>query len=501
MKEKKISKKRVLLPGGIFLFCITAGLVFLFWFGYRVHHIPSDKIRNADIEALSRGDYEAVMLSMYTPEAFSAEEFEHFRGIPTVQAFHPFVNLADIGNYLEQSFFGNNNLSHVYIGLDPFVISGLYGHHASLYAKDYARYLTEYVEAHDDVLFELLIPAYSLSYLKTLSDSTYTELIDSYRNLVNIYIPYGNVYVYFLGHEEWLIANSGNYAGSTCLTSSILRLVAAYSIANDRYILKPDNMEERFEQMTDLVRETDISYPDLAEWCIVFIGDSIFEYNAGSRSVSGVVENLSGAQVYNCSKGGIAAAEDPEEILSFNRMVTRFLEQDTSGLDDSMNFKLELQKYIRESHEGRKYCFALNFGLNDYATGTPIENPADGFDVNTYSGAMRTGISRLKEAYPEAVILLQTPTYAIGFSEGTEILGEGGGTITDYVKAAISVAQDMDVLCINNYDDSGINADTYEKYLADGCHPNETGAFLLGRRILEVMEGLVGNDVQADKGD
>lgn len=489
MKEKQHGRnKRVLLFVSIFLFCVTAGLVLLFWFGYRVHHVPSDIVRDTDIAALSQGDYEAVLLSMYTPEAFEAGDFDHFRGIHTVQASHPFVNLADIGDYLEQSFSCNNNLSNVYIGLDPFVVSGLYGYHTTFYAKDYASYLTDYVEAHDDVLFEFLIPAYSLDYLRSLSDRQYTELINAYRNLVDLYIPYDNVKIHFLGSEEWLIANPGNYDSSIDLTPSILRLVVAYTIGNDKYVLTLDNMEGRFGQMTELVQESPVIYPDLSEWCIVFFGDSIFEYNAGSRSIPGVIENLSNAQVYNCSQGGIPATEDPDAILSFNRMIERFLEQDTSGLDVNMNFNLELTDYMQESQQGKKYCFVLNYGLNDYFCGYPVENPADDFDVGTYAGALRTGISTLKEAYPESVILLLTPTYTILFSGGTEINGEEGGVLTDYVEAAVNAAQDMDVICINNYTGSGINADSQEKYLADGCHPNETGALLLGRRILEEIE-------------
>lgn len=492
MKKKKHGRRRgILLAGSIMLFCITAALVCMSLFVYRVHHVPSDGIRDADIATLSQGNYEAVILSMYTPESFSAEEFEYFLGIASVQAFHPFVNLADIGDYLEQSFSGNDDLSIVYIGLDPFAVSRLYGYHTFLYAKDYEKYLTEYVQDHNNVVFKFLIPAYSMEYMQSLSDNEYTELINAYRNVVNLYTLYDNVDICFLGHEEWLIANPGNYVSPTGCNPAILRLSVAYTLRDDRYSLTPDNMEERFDQMTELVQDSSVTYPDLSEWCMLFFGDSIFEYHAGSRSVSGVVEGMSGAQVYNCSQGGIPATEDPKASLSFNRMVTRFLEQDISGLDDTPNFRLELTDYIQENHEGKRYCFVLNYGLNDYFGGHPVENSADGFDVGTYAGALRTGISTLKETYPEAIIILMTPTYTGLFSGGTDINGERGGVLTDYVEAAVGVAQDMDIVCMNNYTDSGINADTQEMYLADGTHPNETGALLLGRRILDEMKRII----------
>lgn len=518
MEAKKQKRKRgVLFAGSFLLFCVVAGLVLLFWFEYRVqqvppdnvqdavitglfqedyepllqflleyrmHHIPSDKIRDEDIASLSRGDYETVLLSMYTPEAFDAGDFEYYRGNSTVQAFHTFVNLADISDYLEQSFSCNINLTNVYIGLDPFAVSGLYEHQTSLYVEDYASYLTKYVEAHDDVIFELLVPAYSIEYLQTLSDSKYAELINAYRNLVNIYNPYDNVHIYFLGHEEWLIANSGNYAGFTSFMPSVLRLIVAYTMRDDRYILTLDNIEERFERMGELVRETNLSYPDLSEWCMVFFGDSILTYNLGSMSIPGVVENLSGAQVYNCGEGGLPASGDPAEFFNLNGVINHFFTQDIPE-ESNGNFWRGLTDYMEEDHEGKKLCFILNVGLNDFFNGFPVENPEDAYDTETYAGALRTGIRSLKEVYPDALILVMAPTYVIS---AMDINSEVGGVLTDYVDAAVRVAEEMGVYCMNNYYDSGIDAESHSDYLMDGTHLNETGALYLGRQIVEYLD-------------
>lgn len=488
MKEKKrISNFLIKFTICILMFCTMAGLILLFWFERRVHHVPSDRIREEDIAVLLEGDYEAVLLSMYTPEFFDADEFGHFLGISTIQAFHPFVNLADIGDYLEQSFSNSDMLTRIYIGLDPFEVSRLYRHHASLYGKDYEKYLTQYAQAHNNVLFELLVPAYSLDYMRSLSDNELTELINAYRTLVDLYVLYDNVVIYFLGYEEWLIANPGNYVSPVNCNPSVLRTIVAYTLRDNEYVLTSENREERFTCMRELMQYSPVSYPDLSQWCMVFLGDSIFEYNAGSRSVSGVVEGLSGAQVYNCSKGGTSAAEDPEKELSLNRMTARFLKQDTDGLDEDNNFLVGLRNYMRESHDDKKYCFVLEFGLNDYFNGCPVENPEDSYDIRSYAGALRTGISTLKEAYPDAEILVLAPTYTAFFSGGTERNSAVGGILTDYVDAAVRVAEIMGVHCINNYADSGINAENQAQYLSDGCHPNDTGAFLLGTGIIEYI--------------
>lgn len=494
MKEKKHDSKIFLkFAGCILLFLAIAGLALLLWFERRVHHVPSDKIREEDIAVLSEEDYKAVFLSMYTPEFLDVDKFGYWLGISAVQALHPFVNLADIGDYLEKVFSRNNILTRIYIGLDPFEVSRLYGHHASLYGKDYGEYLAKYVQAHNSVLFEFLIPAYSLDYVRSLSDKEFTELINAYRTLADLFVSYDNVVINFLGYEEWLVANPGNYVSPVNCNLSVFQIMVAYTLRDSRYVLTPENMEERFECLAELVQNSPDSYPDLSQWCMVFLGDSVFEYNAGSRSISGVVEGLSGAQVYNCSKGGTSATEDFKKELSLNRMISLFLKQDTEG-DEDDNFVDGIRDYMQEDHEDKKYCFVLEFGLNDYFEGYPVENPEDSYDIGSYAGALRTGISTLKEAFPEAEILILAPTYVAVFSDGTERNSEVGGILTDYVDTAVRVAEEMGVHCLNNYVESGINADNHGQYLTDKIHPNDAGSFLLGTGIVEFMGRIASHD-------
>ena len=263
--------------------------------------------------------------------------------------------------------------------------------------------------------------------------------------------------------------------------------MVAYTLRDNRYRLTINNLEERLGRMTELVREPAEKWPDLSQWCVVFMGDSVLVYNEGSRSIPGIVEAFSGAQVYNCSCGGTPAAEDPKSVLSLNRMITHFLEQDVSGVETAAEYVQGLTKYMEEEHAGKQYCFVLNFGLNDYFKGYAVENDEDPFDTETYAGALRTGIRALQDAYPDSKILLLTPTYTSRFSGGTNKNSEEGGRLTDYADAALRVAEEMDVYCLDNFTDSGINGETSEKYLTDGTHPNETGSFLLGRKILEYI--------------
>ena len=69
----------------------------------------------------------------------------------------------------------------------------------------------------------------------------------------------------------------------------------------------------------------------------------------------------------------------------------------------------------------------------------------------------------------------------------TEKLCEDGTArvLKDDADAAIMVAKEMDVLCLDNYYGFEMNGSNYEKYLADGTHPNDYGRFVLGKRLAQ----------------
>ncbi len=489
MKERQRGRRKWILPSAvIFLLLIAALGGMIIWFCQRIYRIPDDALRKEDLAALEQEDYEGVFLSMFLSDRFDGGAFEYYRGVPVVQAEHTFVNLADIGDYLDHCFSTKEEMKTVYIGLDPYEISKLYGHHASLYARDYLKTLLDQASRHPETVFEVLFPFRSLEELRSFPENKYTELVTAYRNFVNMCIPYDNIIIYYAGFEEWLITNPGNYDETGECTAEIAQVLMAKTFQNDNYVLTTANMEDRFEKMTELVQETPADWPDLSQWCLVFFGDSILEYNAGSRSVPGVVAGLSGAQVYNCGQGGTPA------VGAFQQMVSHFLEQDISGLDGWDNYLQGLTEFLQEDHEGKKYCFVINFGLNDYFDGCLVDNSQDPYDIGTYAGALRAGIRDLLKAYPNAQILVLAPTYTSSFSGGKEKMSKQGGVLTDYVDAALLAAKDMGVLSFNSYTSSGIRADNEGQFLADGCHPKEQGALLLGKCILEELRKVADND-------
>lgn len=450
-----------------------------------------------DLRRLAQERYEAAFVGLYDISAYREEDFIQYGGIPTVKGSYILRDWKDLREYLDKIFSSGNPVTHVYVAMEPKILWEKSGKTEEKWAESMRSYLAPYIEERQNVTFEFLLPTPSLAYWVKMDAVSFQENLTAYGRFARDMSAYGNAVVYFMGGAQWLIANPANYSTLFLTSPELSHKKLLYTFCDHEFWLDASNADTVLEALRSMVaqeKETPTVYPDLSDWCMIFLGDSVLEYNAGTGSIPDVVGGLSGAQTYNCAQGGISASGQESANLTFHQMVRRFIQQDLSGLDPASNFCRSVTKYTQESHKGKRYCFVINYGLNDYFGAHPVENESNPYDEESYAGALRSGIRTLQKEYPEAQILVLTPNYVSYFSEGRDVLGEKGGALTDYVDAAIRAAQDRNVRWIDNYGDSGINADTHGIYLADGCHPNETGAFLLGRRILEEMEHVAAPD-------
>ena len=439
-----------------------------------------------DLDRFSKMEYNGAFFSMYDISCYSEEDFITYRGVVTVKAEQTVGSWNRLSKYLDNIFSSQNTVTNVFLGLDPAVLWEKSQNKEEKWARNLNKHMTSYIADRQEVSFDILLPTYQLSHWTKLSAAQMEEKLKGYSKLIESLYGYPNVKIYFLGGEQGFIANPANYLSEGQTNEEISRKIFLYTFCDQKYQISPDNAPELFERLISLVEqewESPAVYPDLSDLCIVFLGDSVLVSNAGGLSIPGVVKGLCGAQAYNCGESGLSASGDPSVFFNLNGVISHFLTQDISG-EPNNNFWRGLTEYIEENHEGKKHCFILHVGLNDCFRGVPIENPTDAYDTGTYAGALRTATRTLREAYPEALILVMTPTYSV---YETERNIEGGGVLKDYVDAAVRVAEEMGTYCMNNYQDSGINAENQAYFLVDGIHPNETGSFCLGRQIVEYL--------------
>ena len=468
--------------------CSILGL-FLY---FRIIHYTSDEMRTSDIERVNAEKPACLLLSMLQTESFRGEDFSYFRGMSTVKAEHRFENLNDIGDFLGAV---EESPAVVYMAIDPVYIGSRYGFHASLYGWDYRDKLLSVVRRNADTTYEILLAHYPLQYWESLSDREREEAISSYRDFVNIFGGESNVKIFFLGAEEWLIANPANYETENSCNEVVTRTIIAFTIKDDTYRLTVQNMEDKFALIRTLAENgstepllfnyLSAASTDLRDTDIVFFGDSIIGNFTGSLSIPGVVAGFLGARTYNLGVGGTAATFGGEGDLSLHSVMDAFFEGDASRFDDVFPVKSGVEEYVSDHADGgaRSTCFILNFGLNDYFAGLPVDVPMSADERSCYTGALRLAVMRLREVYPDCRIILMTPGYSALFEGGTQVLSPEGGVLRDYVDAVLRTADEVGVEVFDSFNELGVGADNVWTYTPDGVHPNVLGRYVIGRRL------------------
>lgn len=416
---------------------------------------------------LSAKSYESVLLSMHSAQSFRQEDFAYYRGQNTLVVEHAISNTEDLSLCLEQVFLSENEMSNVFLCLDPELLWQEAGGKMSSWSDNLTENLYSWIAAHPEVTFEVLLPCPYMDYWLSFQEDALSRLLETYHTVVNELSAYSNAKVYFPGYEYWLMVNPGNYAALPFdINETLAQQLIRYTFCDGAYQITPLNEDFFWDSLRTLIRrEQDMPtcYPDLSGWHLVFFGDSIFATSSGSLSIPGYVSGLSHAAATNLAVGGSSAA-------------THFLQAADSFLSESAH-----------DFSGQRLCFVINYGFNDYFNGAPLENPSDPTDSATFKGSLRTCISKLQEAFPDACCILVAPTHTAFYDNGTIIPGENGAVLEAYVNAAEEISQECGTYFIDNYHDFVITEETMEDYLADGCHPNEKGRLAIADRIMNYI--------------
>lgn len=439
-----------------------------------------------DMERLAGDTYDSIFIGMHSLENFSEEDFREYRGVPTILSTCEVWNLAGTAMYLDQALNSGNEVSAVFMEVDPSALLNECERRKVSFAEQLETFLLSYAKLHPEISFEILLSNPALTYWVNMEPEELATAIDAYGQLIGELSGQENISMFFLGTEYWLIANRDNYSTAPFETNAeVSQKLFLYAFCDGEYRIEEENAEGVLDSLRDMVekeRKTPQRYPDLSAYNIVYFGDSILGYVTGSYSVSGCVSAFSGAGALDCSVSGTAATG------TFPDMVSRFL----AGKNDIVKNGVLIQEAL---NSGKKLAFVLNYGLNDYFNGCPIEGET-AYDIDSYAGSLRCGILDLKTAFPDAVILLMTPTYTGLFSGGTEVVNDKAGTLTDYVDAAAGVADEMEIYCQDNYRTLGLDEETLDRYTGDATHLNEYGRLELARHIMKTLEKITSEKIE-----
>lgn len=432
-------------------------------------------LQEEDYLRLSSTEYDTAFLSMYPIDTYREEDYAYYRGMTLFKGAFCIPSVSVLKDYMQRIADSGNTVTTYYLGIRPELTD--------------PRELQKLLRQYPGVTFEIILPYLSAGYWQGLSQEDYEKLLASYRAFLLAIPKISEANFYFFGHQEWLIANPANYLEDGQLSEDIARTVMTYSDRDHGSLVTKKNaasIADALAGLTASLRTDPPAYADLSGYCVVFFGDSVIGNFTDSTSIPGVVAGLTGAETYNCGYGGNSAALGPESTISLPGIVDAFFLGDLALLPDGTQVYDGTAAYLENAPSGKELCFVINYGLNDYFDGFPIESE-DPYDITTYCGAVRSAVSTIRENAPSARIILCTPNFTSAFDNGTEPHGEQGTVLFDYVTAILDLSGELQTDVLDSYHELGITPKNESQHLADRIHPNTACRFRIGALLSRLI--------------
>lgn len=441
------------------------------------------KIIQEELNALKAGQYTALFLSMYPIRSYDINDLAYWRGLETFKAEMVMENGRELAGTLEYLQGLGEIPETVLLGLDPECLEEEYPLEASL---------LKLIRQTPETAWEILLATPSLNYWAEKAEEEWQTTLAGYEKAAELLACEENVKLYFAGDQEWLVCNGGNYAEEKMPLQDVAKTLLAY-YTRDEYRLTEENRSDRMAATKELLedwRRQDRTVEGMEGRALVFLGDSTFGNFTGSLAITGVVEEFTGARVWNCGYGGMAAAYGDPECPALGDLLEAIESGDGSSLGGDQEGPpavLAVGKIKEIADTEEEVVVFLNFGINDYIKGFPIDN-GDSHDSATYLGALRVAIEKLQVLFPKGRLVLVTPNFIKYNNYGTNPCGEDGNVLSDYVEGVRKLAEEYALPTLDFYEELGIDRENWAERLQDEIHPNEATRFHMGMKVLEQLE-------------
>ena len=237
---------------------------------------------------------------------------------------------------------------------------------------------------------------------------------------------------------------------------------------------------------------------------ILCLGDDPFSLDQGPGGLAEQIAAKTGATVYNGSFTGTTMAVQFEDyndgyILDAFAFVNVAKSLASGNFDlmrtaASYSFDQAFPQTVStlESIDMNSLdMICIMYDGSDYINRRPCEDPNHPDNPQTYTGALRSGIQAIQEAWPHIRIVVMSHTFCHnvneeGNFENGDRVDLGNGTLSHYLQKELDTTSELGVSFIDNFYGS-INEDNYLDYMTDYIHFNDAGRELLATRFAECI--------------
>lgn len=427
------------------------------------------------------GEYfDSILLKNYDMPGADAETMAKYFAWNTYSASEYVDFLSkDFSDAMKESLRkheNEQNVENVLFLIDPLTL--YHSGDKSEYKKDIDKYIGSIVGDNPNVKFRSIFPCHSMEYYQQMGEDVYDDIIEAYTVYAEVLSDYDNMLFDFQGNQEWVISNPNMFEDINAdkMTEEAGLHLFLQTLSNF-YVTDASRVDDEAGDLLTRIKDYDpeeYTAPDLSDLNMIVIGDSIFGNYSGKTSIQGVLHDFTGINVYVHATGGMTAS---------SRLV-----------GEIMGGNLDLSAIGSElaSNDGSEALFVVEFGFNDYFEQFDPDDKSDPKNEETYAGALRVGIQKIKEHYPDALIIVTAPGYLANEKEYEQKEGPLNYTLQSYREAAKSVAESEEVYFYDFSERVDINSDNYAYYMEvnydEYCHYNENGRLLVAKELADYIE-------------
>ena len=237
---------------------------------------------------------------------------------------------------------------------------------------------------------------------------------------------------------------------------------------------------------------------------ILCLGDDPFSLDQGSGGLAEQIAAKTGATVYNGSFTGTTMAVQFEDYndgyildaFAFVNVAKSLASGNFDLLSTAASYSFDQAfpqtvSTLESIDMNSLDMICIMYDGSDYINRRPCEDPNHPDNPQTYTGALRSGIQAIQEAWPHIRIVVMSHTFCHNVNEeGNFQNGDrvdlGNGTLSHYLQKELDTTSELGVSFIDNFYGS-INEDNYLDYMTDYIHFNDAGRELLATRFAECI--------------
>lgn len=237
---------------------------------------------------------------------------------------------------------------------------------------------------------------------------------------------------------------------------------------------------------------------------ILCLGDDPFSLDQGPGGLAEQIAARTGATVYNGSFTGTTMAVQFEDYndgyildaFAFVNVAKSLASGNFDLLSTAASYSFDQAfpqtvSTLESIDMNSLDMICIMYDGSDYINRRPCEDPNHPDNPQTYTGALRSGIQAIQEAWPHIRIVVMSHTFCHnvneeGNFENGDRVDLGHGTLSHYLQKELDTTSELGVSFIDNFYGS-INEDNYLDYMTDYIHFNDAGRELLATRFAECI--------------